>query len=70
MKKLMLVFTLLQLNFVAHTQTRSMGSDGVLGKLQVIIDAAESKDMEVVRVEADIIRTTKESFRTLDPSFT
>lgn len=53
----------------AYSQTRSMGSDGILGKLQKIIDTAEERDMEVVRIEADIIRTTKETFRTLDPSF-
>ncbi|MFN8356325.1 MAG: hypothetical protein U0Y10_17850 [Spirosomataceae bacterium] len=50
-------------------QTRSMGSDGILGKLQTVIDEAEKRDMEVVRIEADIIRTTKETIRTLDPSF-
>jgi len=55
---------------IAIAQTRSMGSGGILGRLQNIIDYAEDRDMEVVRVEADIIRTTKETTRTLDPSFT
>jgi len=50
-------------------QTRSMGSDGILGKLQNVIDEAENREMEVVRIEADIIRTPKETIRTLDPSF-
>jgi len=54
---------------IAVAQTRSMGSAGILGRLQNIIDYAEERDMEVVRIEADIIRTTKEIFRTLDPSF-
>lgn len=47
-----------------------MGSQGILGKLQAIIDLAEERDMEVVRIEADIIRDSKEAIRTLDPSFT
>jgi hypothetical protein len=70
MKKLLIIL-LMTIFFVnSYGQQRSMGSDGILGKLQIIIDAAENRDMEVVRIEADIIRTTKEIHRTLDPSFT
>jgi len=50
-------------------QNHSMGSEGILGKLQAVIDEAEKRDMEVVRIEADIIRTTKETIRMLAPSF-
>jgi hypothetical protein len=54
---------------ISNAQNRSMGSDGILGKLQIVIDAAEERDLEVVRIEADIIRTSKETVRNLDPSF-
>ena len=70
MKKLLLMLLGILSFYFAIAQTRSMGSDGILGKLQDIIDLAEERDMEVVRIEADIIRTSKETIRTLDPSFT
>ncbi len=65
-----LVLLLLVLTSVVSAQTRSMGSDGILGKLQKVIDYAEERDMEVVRIEADLIRTSKEIIRSLDPSYT
>jgi hypothetical protein len=70
MKSLVLTLCLCSWSVLAFAQNRSMGSDGILGRLQTVIDAAEERDMEVVRIEADIIRTTKESIRTLDPSYT
>jgi hypothetical protein len=69
MKSFVLTTCLTCLTICSFAQTRSMGSDGILGKLETVIDAAEERDMEVVRIEADIIRTTKESIRTLDPSY-
>lgn len=69
MKKFNFVFIILCVVTSAYSQTRSMGSQGILGKLQIVIDYAEERDMEVVRVEADIIRSSKESIRTLDPSY-
>ena len=48
-----------------------MGSSGIMGKLQNIIDKTEARgDLEVVRIEADVIRNAKESVRTLDPAYT
>lgn len=70
MKSFILLLTFSTLSIFSYGQQRSMGSDGILGKLQTIIDLAEERDMEVVRIEADLIRTTKETYRTLDPSFT
>jgi hypothetical protein len=64
-----LFFILLTVSKI-NAQTRSLGSDGILGRLQEVINEAESRDMEVVRIEADIIRTEKESIRILDPKFT
>jgi hypothetical protein len=55
---------------IAAAQTSSMGSRGIVGKLVTVIDQAEERGLEVVRIEADVIRTTKETVRTLDPSFT
>ena len=64
-----LLITLLY-SFSGQAQTRSMGSDGIIGKLEKIIDLVEGRGMEVVRIEADIIRQTKETRRQLDPNFT
>lgn len=70
MKSFILVLVFSSMSIFSFGQQRSMGSDGILGKLQTIIDAAEARDMEVVRIEADIIRTSKETYRSLDPTFT
>lgn len=69
MKSIMATLMFVFIAASAFSQS-SMGSLGILGKLEDIIDIYEEKDMEVVRVEADIIRTSKESIRTLDPSYT
>lgn len=68
MKKILTIIGLFA--FVQTASSQSMGSQGILGKLRSIIDFAEDAGKEVVRVEADLIRTTKECTRRLDPSFT
>lgn len=53
----------------SYAQTSTASITSILSQLQQIIETAEKRDMEVVRVEADIIRTTKETYRVLDPSY-
>ena len=70
--RFLLLIILGTLNFQhAVAQSNLMGSSGIMGKLQNIIDKTEERGgLEVVRIEADVIRVSKESVRTLDPAYT
>jgi hypothetical protein len=69
--KFALLIILGMLNFqIAEAQSSLMGSSGILGKLLNVVDQAEKRNLEIVRIEADVIQTTRETIRTLDPSFT
>jgi hypothetical protein len=75
MKKILKVLSLSFLSFyssstiLAQNEERSMAKSGVLARLLAVVETLEAEGLEVVKVEADIIRTEKVIIRTLDPSF-
>ena len=51
-------------------QVRGMGSGAVIAKIQLVVDQAEATGNEVVRVEADLIRSEQVTFRSMQSGYT
>lgn len=64
------ILLLIGLFHKSYGQERSMGPSQIFDRFKGIIELAEKHNHEVVRVEADIIRTEKTCYRNLDPSYT
>src|SRR4051812_31446067 len=66
MKTLLALLVLLTASTIAHAQRDDGTSmDPILKRAQIVIETLEKKEMEVVRVEMDIVAGEKETYRVL-----
>jgi len=71
MKKLIPVFAFFLFATGAFAQTeKDRSMKPILEDCKTLIDDIESKNEEIVRMEFDIVKDTKETFRTLTDSYT